>query len=166
MKKKLSVLDVKNKSDHTKANMFLDENGVPFMGGTYFPKIDKHGLPAFKKILQTVANAYKDQRLKIIEQKNLIIRNLSLKKTNVISQEIEPILENLLNNLDEKNGGYKGAPKFPTFYISLAILFVLPTLTFLIGGVSLTFEIPELTQLSKTVYVYKGGVSIIPELIP
>ena len=27
MKKKLSVLDVKNKSDHTKANMFLDENG-------------------------------------------------------------------------------------------------------------------------------------------
>ena len=55
--------------------------------------------------------------------------------------------------------------QFPTFYISLAILFVLPTLTFLIGGVSLTFEIPELTQLSKTVYVYKGGVSIIPELI-
>ena len=55
--------------------------------------------------------------------------------------------------------------QFPTFYISLAILFVLPTLTFLIGGVSLTFEVPELTQLSKTVYVYKGGVSIIPELI-
>ncbi len=55
--------------------------------------------------------------------------------------------------------------QFPTFYISVAILFVLPTLTFLIGGVSLTFEIPELTQLSKTVYVYKGGVSIIPELI-
>ena len=55
--------------------------------------------------------------------------------------------------------------QFPTFYISLAILFILPTLTFLIGGVSLTFEIPELTQLSKTVYVYKGGVSIIPELI-
>ncbi len=103
--------------------MFLDENGVPFMGGTYFPKIDKHGLPAFKKILQTVANAYKDQRLKIIEQKNLIIRNLSLKKTNVISQEIEPILENLLNNLDEKNGGYKGAPKFPTFYIFDTLLY-------------------------------------------
>ena len=104
--------------------MFLDENGVPFMGGTYFPKIDKHGLPAFKKILQTKANAYKDQRLKIIEQKNLIIRNLSLKKTNVISQEIEPILENLLNNLDEKNGGYKGAPKFPTFIYLIRYIFL------------------------------------------
>ena len=55
--------------------------------------------------------------------------------------------------------------QIPTLYISIAILFGLPFLTFLIGGVSLSFEIPELNQLSKTVYVYKGGVSIIPELI-
>ena len=55
--------------------------------------------------------------------------------------------------------------QIPTLYISLAILFGLPFLTFLIGGVTLFFQIPELTQLSKTIYVYKGGVSIIPELI-
>ena len=55
--------------------------------------------------------------------------------------------------------------QIPTLYISLAILFGLPFLTFLIGGVSLYFQIPELQQLSKTIYVYKGGVSIIPELI-
>ena len=55
--------------------------------------------------------------------------------------------------------------QIPTLYISLAILFGLPFLTFLIGGVSLYFQIPELHQLSKTIYVYKGGVSIIPELI-
>ena len=97
--------------------MFLDENGVPFMGGTYFPKEEKHGLPAFKTILQKVHEAYVDQRVKIIEQKSLITKNLELKKTNVIGQGPEPILENILNNLDEKNGGYKGAPKFPTFYV-------------------------------------------------
>ena len=97
--------------------MFLDENGVPFMGGTYFPKNEKHGLPAFKTILQKVHEAYIDQRTKIIEQKNLIAKNLQLKKTNVIGQEVEPILENILNNLDIKNGGFKGAPKFPTFYV-------------------------------------------------
>ena len=38
--------------------MFLDENGVPFMGGTYFPKDEKHGLPSFKTILQKVHEAY------------------------------------------------------------------------------------------------------------
>ncbi|MAW17202.1 MAG: amino acid ABC transporter permease [Pelagibacteraceae bacterium] len=55
--------------------------------------------------------------------------------------------------------------QLPTFYVSLSILIGLPLLTFLIGGVSLTFEIPKIEQLSTTVYVYKGGVSIIPELI-
>ena len=29
--------------------MFLDENGVPFMGGTYFPKTPTHGLPSYQK---------------------------------------------------------------------------------------------------------------------
>ena len=103
--------------------MFLDENGVPFMGGTYFPKEEKHGLPAFKTILEKVHEAYTDQRLKIIGQKNLIVKNLELKKTNVIGQEYEPILEGILNNLDEKYGGYKGAPKFPTFYVFETLIY-------------------------------------------
>ena len=55
--------------------------------------------------------------------------------------------------------------QIPIFYMSLGILLGLPLLTFLIGGVSLSFQIPELTQLSKTIYVYQGGVTIIPELI-
>ena len=55
--------------------------------------------------------------------------------------------------------------QIPVFYISLGILFGLPFLTFLLGGVTLSFQIPELTQLSKPIYVYQGGVTIIPELI-
>ena len=55
--------------------------------------------------------------------------------------------------------------QIPTFYLSIAFLLGLPSLAFLFGGVSLSFQIPELNQLSKTVYVYRGGVSIIPELI-
>ena len=41
--------------------MFLDENGVPFMGGTYFPKIPHSGLPSFKDVIQKVNDAYKQQ---------------------------------------------------------------------------------------------------------
>ena len=103
--------------------MFLDENGVPFMGGTYFPKEEKHGLPAFKNVIQKVHEAYTDQRIKIIEQKDLIKKNLELKKTNVISQEIDPILENIINSLDKINGGYKGAPKFPTFHVFETLIY-------------------------------------------
>ena len=103
--------------------MFLDENGVPFMGGTYFPKEPKHGLPSFREILQKVSDAYKDQRENIIKQKSLIIKNLDLKKNAVLSQELEPIIEMSLKNLDTLKGGYKGAPKFPTFNLYETLLY-------------------------------------------
>ena len=95
--------------------MFLDENGVPFMGGTYFPKNSKNGLPSFKEVLIKVAEAYKSQRENIIKQKELIIKNLDLKKNSVLNQDLEPILEQTLSYLDPIKGGFKGSPKFPTF---------------------------------------------------
>ena len=93
------------------------------MGGTYFPKEPKHGLPSFREILQKVSDAYKDQRENIIKQKSLIIKNLDLKKNAVLSQELEPIIEMSLNNLDTLKGGYKGAPKFPTFNLYETLLY-------------------------------------------
>ena len=53
----------------------------------------------------------------------------------------------------------------PTFYISAALLFALPFLSFLIGGVALEFEIPVLKKMSTTIFNFQGGVSIIPELM-
>ena len=103
--------------------MFLDENAVPFMGGTYFPKDPKHGLPSFKEVLQKVSEAYKDQRQNIVKQKDLIIKNLDLKKNFVLKQDLEPILEISIANLDREKGGYKGAPKFPTFYLYETLLY-------------------------------------------
>ena len=103
--------------------MFLDENGVPFMGGTYFPKTNQNGLPSFKEVLQKVYDAYQDQKTNIIKQKDLIIKNLDLKKNSVLSQDLEPILETSLNYLDPVKGGYKGAPKFPTFNLYETLLY-------------------------------------------
>ena len=103
--------------------MFLDENGVPFMGGTYFPKNSKNGLPSFKEVLQKVHNAYNEQKENIIKQKDLIIKNLYLKKNSVLSQDLEPILETSLNYLDPIKGGYKGSPKFPTFNLYETLLY-------------------------------------------
>ena len=45
------------------------------------------------------------------------------------------------------------------------LIFILPFLSFLIGGVSLSFEIPKLKQLAATSFVYDGGLSLPPELI-
>ncbi len=103
--------------------MFLDENGVPFMGGTYFPKNSQNGLPSFKEVLQKVHDAYKDQKENIIKQKDLIVKNLDLKKNSVLNQDLEPILETSFSYLDTIKGGYKGSPKFPTFNLYETLLY-------------------------------------------
>ncbi len=103
--------------------MFLDENAVPFMGGTYFPKNSQNNLPSFKEVLQKVYDAYDGQKENIIKQKDLIIKNLDLKKNSVLNQDLEPILEISLNYLDPIKGGYKGAPKFPTFNLYETLLY-------------------------------------------
>ena len=36
-------------------------------------------------------------------------------------------------------------------------------LSFLIGGVRLSFEVPVLKQLATTSFIYEGGVSLPPE---
>ena len=103
--------------------MFLDENGVPFMGGTYFPKNSQNGIPSFKEVLQKVHDTYTQQKENIIKQKDLIIKNLDLKKNSVLSQDLDPILEVSLNYLDPIKGGYKGSPKFPTFNLYETLLY-------------------------------------------
>jgi len=55
--------------------------------------------------------------------------------------------------------------QIPVFVISTGLIIFLPLLTFLIGGVSLNFEIPLLKKLSTTSFVYEGGLGIPPELI-
>ena len=53
----------------------------------------------------------------------------------------------------------------PVFYISLGLIVGLPLLSFIIGGVKLSFEIPELVQLAKTSFRFNGGLGLPPELI-
>ena len=103
--------------------MFLDENGVPFMAGTYFPKESKQGLPSFKEVLKKVSETYKEQRENILKQKDLIIKSLDLKKNSVLNQDLEPIIETSLSYLDPIKGGYKGSPKFPTFNLYETLIY-------------------------------------------
>ena len=69
-------------------------------------------------------------------------------------------IRNYAKNLQEKEG-----KQLPLLYISLAILIVVPGLSFLLGGVTLNFEMPVLKQLSATSYTYEGGIGLPPELI-
>ena len=55
--------------------------------------------------------------------------------------------------------------RIPTLIISTILIILLPLLTFLLGGVSLSFEYPTLIKQSPTIFNFTGGVGIIPELM-
>ena len=59
----------------------------------------------------------------------------------------------------------KEGKQLPVLYISLALITILPLLSFLIGGVTLNFEMPVLKQLAQTSFIFEGGVALPPELI-
>jgi len=54
---------------------------------------------------------------------------------------------------------------FPAFWTSLGTIIIFSGSGFLFGIVNLTFEYPEIYNLTETVFNYRGGVTIIPELL-
>ena len=75
-------------------SMFLDENGVPFTGGTYFPPKEMQGRPDFKKVLNNVSSVYKENREKIIAQAPQMqdIFSQINQRSAVLSQPLEPFV--------------------------------------------------------------------------
>jgi len=100
-------------------SMFLDENGVPFSGGTYFPPKEMYGRPSFVNILKQVSDFYAKNKDKVIQQASQIkdVFQKDQKKSSVIGQNLNPHLEAMLNYIDFEWGGFQGSPKFPQFYV-------------------------------------------------
>ncbi len=98
---------------------FLTPDGKPFYGGTYFPPSDQYGRPSFKRVLQSIAQAYREKHGDVIEQANMVTSAISQAESfsgrsgKVSSQIIDSIVEASLKIFDDRNGGFGSAPKFP-----------------------------------------------------
>ena len=100
-------------------NVFLTPDGVPFFGGTYFPPADRGAMPGFPKVLEAVADAYRDRRSEV-EQNAETLRDFlersttaSLKPGDLEPELLERAAKSLAGSFDARNGGFGGAPKFP-----------------------------------------------------
>jgi len=98
---------------------FLTPDGKPFYGGTYFPPQDQWGRPSFKRVLTSIASAYRDKFSDVTEQSKLVEQTISqsesfLGRSATFSpRAIDAIVQSALNMFDPKNGGFGSAPKFP-----------------------------------------------------
>jgi uncharacterized protein YyaL (SSP411 family) len=99
--------------------VFLDPEGVPFYGGTYFPPEPRQGMPSFSQVLEATAGAYRNQREELREASARIRESLGA--VGKVEQSQEPLDESVLaralsglqGSFDRANGGFGGAPKFP-----------------------------------------------------
>jgi uncharacterized protein YyaL (SSP411 family) len=101
--------------------MFLDSEGRPFWGGTYFPPEPRWGKPSFKHVLREVERIYREEPDKVQHNAALIVEALRAPPRTAAIAIGDPVLAELVHRLasivDPVNGGLEGAPKFPQWNI-------------------------------------------------
>jgi uncharacterized protein YyaL (SSP411 family) len=99
--------------------VFLDPDGVPFYGGTYFPPDESRGMPSFRMVMEAVVHAFETQREEIREKAPVTRERLgaigAIEPRSDLPgpPELEEAVKRLLAAADRRNGGFGGAPKFP-----------------------------------------------------
>src|SRR6184192_4526690 len=101
-------------------SVWLTPDLKPFVGGTYFPPVDRYGQPGFKKVLERIAAAWKQDHAKIADQGSKLLealresQNAQAETTAKIdNQFFQTAYEQLSRSFDDKEGGFGSAPKFP-----------------------------------------------------
>ena len=101
--------------------VFLTPDTKPFYGGTYFPKISRSGLPSFKQLLLTLADAWQSRQLEVLAESENISKMLRLQAKRLPTDDGAANLSTLtamgeqalMRELDSTHGGFGHAPKFP-----------------------------------------------------
>jgi uncharacterized protein YyaL (SSP411 family) len=98
---------------------FLTPSGEPFYAGTYFPPEPRHGMPAFRDLLEGIAEAWRDRRDEVVHQGQrvaaAIARASSVPSSGAALDESVALAATagLRRTFDGRWGGFGGAPKFP-----------------------------------------------------
>jgi uncharacterized protein len=100
-------------------SVWLTPDLKPFVGGTYFPPEERYGQPAFKKVLERIATAWKEDHDKIVEQGSKIVEALRESQSaapaggKINGSVADAAYRQLDRSYDPKEGGFGNAPKFP-----------------------------------------------------
>ena len=101
-------------------SVWLTPDLKPFVGGTYFPPEDRYGQPGFKKVLERIAAAWKQDHEKIAGQGARIVEALREAQTaqpaaaeKIDAKILSAAYEQFSRSFDARDGGFGSAPKFP-----------------------------------------------------
>ncbi len=103
-------------------SVFLTPELEPFYAGTYFPPQDAHGRPGFRTVLASLADAWQNRRQDVHMQADEVAQAMR----RVLEERFAPgdrpapagavlrAYRSLERQHDPVQGGFGGAPKFPT----------------------------------------------------
>src|SRR5437764_10751740 len=100
-------------------SVWLTPQLEPFVAGTYFPPEERFGQPAFRRVLQRIAEAWQNDREKISKQGADIVEALrEAAREETAAGEIDASLlegayQQFAGTFDAHEGGFGPAPKFP-----------------------------------------------------
>jgi len=100
-------------------SVWLTPDLKPFVGGTYFPPEDRYGQPGFKKVLERIAAAWKENHDKIVEQGGKIVVALREAQSaagiegKIDAAILDAAYQQIERSYDPKEGGFGTALKFP-----------------------------------------------------
>ncbi len=108
-------------------SVFITPGKEVFYGGTYFPPEDRWGRPGFKTVLLSLSDSWLHDKAKILTAAASISRGvkqgtagnskkqLQTYTETVVSESVfHTVYDTLYRRFDQKNGGFGGAPKFPS----------------------------------------------------
>jgi uncharacterized protein YyaL (SSP411 family) len=100
-------------------SVFLTPALEPYLGGTYFPPEDRHGMPGFRTVLQFAARAYRERREDVAHTTSQVVtalRDMAVVEPDEAAPGVEVLAAAagaLARSFDPHDGGFGGAPKFP-----------------------------------------------------
>ncbi len=122
-------------------SVFCTPDGRPFYAGTYFPPVERHGMPSFRRVVQSLGDAWTNERSQVLEQADALVGAVQreLRLAEALSAEaggadarpglrvagapaaggpdpevlVEQVVAGVAAGFDPVWGGFGPAPKFP-----------------------------------------------------
>lgn len=119
----MAALQMSSGSGGWPMSAFLDHDGRPFFLGTYFPPEDRYGRPGFPRLIQQIAEAWKEQPDEIARAGKQFQDSLVALSTSPADEVPAPELQtrclsSLQTRFDKEHGGFSGGrTKFPTPHV-------------------------------------------------
>ena len=133
-------------------SIFMTWDKKPFFAGTYFPPYSRNGMPGFFELLNAISSQWQNNRYKLINSADMIIKQLKMQDIHnkpVNGNPIEEAVQIFSESFDSVNGGFGSAPKFPSPH----------NLMFLTMYAYLTNNDKALYMVEKTlIQMRKGGI--------